>query len=279
MNKTEFVKIFYPKTMEPFQKKKYENRYVELCEYVETFSPEQEISFDEFRAILEKPCCKSASLFYEYRTMLKFVLEAHGFSSKSFKNLRKIKFEDIYFEEDMERTYFGSEDELFYVVKYIISHYSGSDVDGIVRHVNFDINSTKIICGLLWYGFELISIRNLLIEDIDFKNCCIFNNKINEVIDISSELIKDIKRFLDNREINSRYLFCNKNGDITENSTIGKRLKILNGFEEHTLKTFSARNIYYSGMFERVYLGVASHDSLLKDKKIKYEAWVKTYKE
>lgn len=278
MNKTEFVELFYPQTEDLFQKKKYENRYTELCGYIEIFSPEQEISFEDFRSILEKPRCKSASLFYEYRSMLKFILEAHGFSSKSFKNLRKIKFEDVYFEENMARTYFGSEAELYQVVKYIISQYSTSDIDGVNRHINFDINSTKIICGLLWYGFELITIRNMILKDIDLDNSCVFNRKTQENICISKELSRDIERFLDNRNIKSEYLFCNKDGDITESSTIGKRLAILNNFENETTKVFSARNIYYSGVFDRVYSGKVDYESLLKDKKIKYDAWVKNYK-
>ena len=85
MNKTEFVELFYPQTVALFQKKKYENRYSELCEYIKPFSLEQEISFDDFKSILESLRCKSASLFYEYRTMLKFILEAHGYSSNHLK--------------------------------------------------------------------------------------------------------------------------------------------------------------------------------------------------
>lgn len=270
MNKTEFVELYYPSVKEVFLKKRYENIYTNLCSFVEDIDAITEISFEEFKKIFESFQFKSLPDFHTHKKMLSSILEVHGFNFRSALNLRKIKYDDIYYEEDVLKTYFKSESELYDSISFALS------MDSAIK--DYNRYSIFVVSGLLWFGFSLVDIQNTHIENIDFENNRIYNLKTQESVGVSDKLMEHIKRYLRNRPLDSSYLFCNRDGDITQQSTIGKRLSWLNAYEEQTGKMFSANNIAFSGLFERIYNGTEEHETLSKDKRIKYDAWVACYK-
>lgn len=272
IDEAEFLELYYPYVSNDlYLVNRVTKLYHELCDRLELFNSKDEISIQDLKAFIGDMQYKSESMFTQTKAMLLYIFEAHGYNNRSIRNLKKIKYEDIYLKEDVLRTYFASEKEIYDSVAMVSGLYHS--------RADYDFNGTQTVCGLLWYGFELVDIQKMLVEDIDFDNLIVFNRKTQENIVISESLMRFIDRFLRNREISSSYLFCGKDGGETQQSTVGKRLALLNGFEEETKKLFSAKNIYMSGLFERVYQGKVDYDTLRKDKKIKYDAWVKNYKE
>ena len=168
----------------------------------------------------------------------------------------------------MYRTYFSSEDEIYNTISVIAK-----------ENRDADFQATMVACGLLWFGLTLAAIQRILVDEIDFENSRVFDSANARNVDISKTLLNHISSLLRNRNIKSLYLLCGKSGGVLQESSTGKRLAFLNNYEEISLKHFSAKDIYYSGLFSRVYDGKEDYEKLTKDKKIKYEAWVKKYRE
>lgn len=269
MDKTEFVKFYFPYVdKDEYAPKRFEDIYMSICEIISKFNAEEEITKKELSLLIESMSLKSLTSFYTIKKMMQYIFEAHRFNIKTSKNLRSIQYEDICLEEDFYRTYFSTEDEIYNTISVIAK---------LNRDADFQVQ--MVACGLIWFGFTNASIQKILIEDIDFKNKTVFNPASKERIIVSEILIKHIESLIRNRAIQSNYLICGRSGEITQESSIGKRIAFLNNYSDVSQKQFSVKNIYYSGLFDRVYKGDIEQSSLTKDKKIKYEAWLKSYRE